>query len=86
VAGVWREALGLDAVGIHENFSALGGHSLLAIRIVTELRNRFQIDLPIRALFDAPTIAELSGRVRDRLVADIDALSDEEAGELVNHN
>jgi NAD(P)-dependent dehydrogenase (short-subunit alcohol dehydrogenase family)/acyl carrier protein len=83
IAQAWQEALGMDTVGIHENFSQLGGHSLLAIRIVSELRNAFQIDLPVRALFDAPTVAELSSHIKERLVADIEALSDEEARQLV---
>jgi acyl carrier protein len=60
VARVWQDALGIDAVGIHDGFAALGGHSLLAIRVVAELSKRFAIELPLRALLDAPTVAELA--------------------------
>ena len=60
VARIWQDALGIDAVGINDRFAELGGHSLLAVRIVAELGKAFQIDLPLRALFDAPTVAELS--------------------------
>jgi acyl carrier protein len=60
VARVWQQALGIDAVGIHDGFAGLGGHSLIAVRIVTELSKAFRIDLPLRALFDAPTVAKLS--------------------------
>ncbi|MGH8687987.1 MAG: acyltransferase domain-containing protein, partial [Burkholderiales bacterium] len=67
IASIWQEALGVDSVGINETFAELGGHSLLAVRIVAELRNAFRIDLPLRALFDAPTVAELS-RYVDALV------------------
>ena len=61
----------------------LGGHSLLAVKIVAELREAFQIDLPVRALFDAPTIAQLAQRIHDVIVAEIESLSDQEAESLV---
>ena len=84
IARVWQDALGIDEVGINDSFSQLGGHSLLAIRIVSELRKAFQIDLPVRALFDAPTVAELSSYVKKLLIAEIEALTDEEARQLVS--
>ncbi len=80
VARIWQEALGIDAVGIHDGFAELGGHSLLAVRIVVEMRKAFQIDLPVRALFDAPTVAELSRYLQTRAGAEIAA--DEEARKL----
>ena len=60
VAQVWQEVLGIDAVGIHDGFAQLGGHSLLAIRVVAALSKHFSIELPLRALLDAPTVAELA--------------------------
>jgi len=60
VARVWQDALGIDAVGINDSFAELGGHSLIAVRIVAEISKAFKIDLPLRALFDAPTVAQLS--------------------------
>ena len=60
VAQVWQDVLGIDAVGIHDGFAKLGGHSLLAIRVVAALSKRFAIELPLRALLDAPTVAELA--------------------------
>ncbi|MEU7425625.1 amino acid adenylation domain-containing protein [Streptomyces sp. NPDC040750] len=57
VAGVWRELLGLDAVGAHDNFFDLGGHSLLATRLVFRLREEFATELPLRVLFAEPTVA-----------------------------
>jgi acyl transferase domain-containing protein len=63
VARVWQGALGIDAVGINDSFAALGGHSLTAVRIVAELSKAFRIDLPLRALFDVPTVAELSRHI-----------------------
>ena len=64
VARIWQDALGIDEVGINDSFAQLGGHSLLAVRIVAELRKAFQIDLSVKALFDAPTVAELSRCVK----------------------
>ena len=85
IATIWQDALGIDAVGINDSFAELGGHSLLAIRIVAELRQAFQIDLPVRALFDAPTVAELSHYIKQHIIAEIDALTDEEAQRLVSN-
>jgi acyl carrier protein len=84
ICQIWQDALGIDKIGIKDNFSQLGGHSLLAIRIVSDLRRAFQIDLPIRALFDSPTIAELSHYIKEQLIAEIEALTDEEARQLVS--
>jgi acyl transferase domain-containing protein len=84
-ARVWEDALGINEVGINDDFSQLGGHSLIAIRIVSELRKAFQIDLPVRALFDAPTVAELSSYIKEQLIAEIEALTEEEAGQLVSN-
>ena len=85
IARIWQDAFGIDEVGINDSFTRLGGHSLLAIRIVAELRKAFQIDLPVRALFDAPTVAELSSYVKKLLIAEIEALTDEEARQLVSN-
>jgi acyl transferase domain-containing protein len=85
IARIWQDALGIDGVGIHDSFTRLGGHSLLAIRIIAELRRVFQIDLPVKALFDAPTVAELSTHIKEILIAEIDALTDEEARQLVSN-
>ena len=72
-------------MGINDSFAQLGGHSLLAVRIVADLRRTFQIDLPVRALFDAPTVAELSRYIKDHIAAEIEALTDEEARRLVSN-
>ncbi|TQM85434.1 amino acid adenylation domain-containing protein [Saccharothrix saharensis] len=60
VAAIWCELLRVDRVGLHANFFALGGHSLLATQVVTRLRTRLHCDLPVRQLFETPTVAELA--------------------------
>ena len=57
------ELLGLERVGINDNFFDLGGHSLLATQFISRLRDAFHIDLPLRALFESPTAAELAEKV-----------------------
>jgi acyl carrier protein len=60
VAQIWSEILRLERVGIHDNFFDLGGHSLLATQVMARLRQNFQLDFPVRSLFEAPTVAGLA--------------------------
>jgi acyl carrier protein len=57
---VWCEVLGMEAVGVRENFFELGGHSLLATQVMYSLRERFKVGLPLRIIFETPTVAELA--------------------------
>ena len=63
LVGIWSEVLGLKRVGIHDNFFELGGHSLLATQLISRVRDAFQIELPLRSLFEQATIAGLSKEV-----------------------
>jgi non-ribosomal peptide synthetase component F len=63
LAQIWREILGVAQVGIHDNFFELGGHSLLATQVVSRIRKTLKVELPLRSIFDSPTIAELAASV-----------------------
>ncbi|MEH2121095.1 amino acid adenylation domain-containing protein [Nostoc sp.] len=60
LAGIWAQILGLEEVGIHDNFFTLGGHSLLATQVISQVRKVFQQELSLRRLFEQPTIAGLA--------------------------
>ncbi|WP_406529699.1 amino acid adenylation domain-containing protein [Streptomyces sp. I8-5] len=65
VTDVWSEVLGVDRIGVHDDFFALGGHSLLATQVVSRLRRRLGADVPVRTLFSAPTPALLAAAVTE---------------------
>jgi acyl transferase domain-containing protein len=83
LAALWQNLLGFERVGIHDDFFGLGGHSLLATQIVARVRDLFQLDLPLQAIFEAPTIARFAQLVEDAIIAELEALSEEEAAGLM---
>lgn len=65
IAALWQELLGVEQVGVHDNFFELGGHSLLAVQLISRLRAAFGIELNLRQLFESPTVADLTAKVKE---------------------
>lgn len=69
LTGIWIQVLGIQSIGIRDNFFQLGGHSLLATQVISRIRKAFQLETPLRYLFESPTIAELSQRIEAEIKA-----------------
>ena len=95
LAEIWAKVLGLEQVGIYDNFFELGGHSLAATRVISRAREAFKMELPLRLLFEKPTIEELALAIRhsqalggeqedlNPILTELEALSDEQARQLL---
>ncbi len=95
LARLWSEVLSLDRVGIRDNFFDLGGHSLAATRVVTRVVKTFRVEVPLQALFAAPTVAEMAAVITahqekkleeqdlNRILAELELLSEDEAENLL---
>ena len=95
LAAIWENVLSLDQVGVHDNFFDLGGHSLAATRVVSQVIKQFQIEMPLQSLFQSPTVAEMAAVITEhqgrllgeeeleRLLSELELMSDEEARQLV---
>ncbi len=96
IVEVWQNLLGIEPVGIHDNFFELGGNSLLGVQLVAQLRGVFQVELPLRSLFEEPTVAGAAMIIEaamedgqsqiDKLteaLRKVEELSEEEAGALL---
>jgi acyl transferase domain-containing protein len=70
---IWQELLGIAPIGIHDNFMELGGHSLLGARMAARLRTSFGVELPLQAMFESPTVAELAVAIERAVIADLAA-------------
>lgn len=82
LAEIWSRVLTIDQVGVHDTFFHLGGHSLLATQVISRVRERFQIDAPLRLLFEQPTVDGLAGAI-DRLRSEQIETEEMEVLELV---
>jgi amino acid adenylation domain-containing protein len=67
LASIWTQVLNREKIGIHENFLEIGGHSLLATQVMSRIRNEFSVDVPLKVIFDSPTIAEMSSIIQAKI-------------------
>ena len=91
LAKIWAEVLAIDRVGIHDNFFDLGGHSLAALRVISRVIQSFKLVLPVRALYDAPTVARMAEVVKqnhahragdaelEQMLRQVETMTEEEA-------
>ena len=91
LVSIWTEVLSIERIGIEDNFFMLGGHSLMATQLIGRIRNAFGYELPLRRLFQTPTISGLASAIYESqttntddeeflaLMAELDGLTDDEA-------
>jgi len=91
LVGIWEEVLRVERVGIHDNFFELGGHSLLATQLISRVRDVFQVELPLRSVFELSTVEKLAEAITQkrieqedsneiaRLLETLEQMSEEEA-------
>ena len=91
ITAIWAEVLGINSIGIHDDFFDLGGHSLAASRVISRVIRTFQLELPLKFLFASPTVAEMatvisqyqakaaSQEALERMLHEVESMSEEEA-------
>ena len=89
LAAIWTEHLGVERIGVHDDFFALGGHSLLAVRLMAQVRREFNVEIPLADLYRWPTIDGIAVQIlqkkaeavgdqeMERLLAELETLSDD---------
>jgi acyl carrier protein len=85
LASIWTKLLGINRIGINDNYFELGGDSLLATQLVSQVRRVFEVELPLVDLFRHPTLAEFAASVEEAIIQQMEEISDEEAEQLLRN-
>jgi acyl carrier protein len=83
LARIWADVLHVERVGIHDNFFDLGGHSLLGMQVIARVRDLYEVNLPLRSIFEQGTVAQLAEILQNALFEKVASLSEEEAQRLL---
>ena len=86
IASIWADILGIEQISINDDFFDLGGHSLLVMRLISQLRNAFSLEISLRTIFDAPSIELLARTIEDLVLKEIEALSDDDVEQMLNED
>ena len=83
---LWQEVLKIDCIGIHDNFFELGGHSLLAMQVIARLRQGLELEIPLRTLFENPTVASFAKKIDTQLDKTLPDWPSDELANLSQNN
>lgn len=85
VAQIWAEILKWEHIGVHDNFFELGGYSLLGTQVLTRIRKALAVNMPLKVLFEAPTVAELATRIDALYWVSQEAQADQDRNPMLNY-
>jgi acyl carrier protein len=83
VADILRQLLRIEQLNIDDNFFVLGGHSLLGTQLIVRVREAFGVELALRDVFEAPTVAGISAAIERRVAASLESMTEEQANSLL---
>ena len=83
LASIWQDLLGIETIGVNDNFIELGGNSIIATQILNRMKEKFPVELPIGTLLKLPTIAMQAKAIDQKLLEIIQGFDDDELGKLL---
>ncbi|MEQ8973601.1 MAG: SDR family oxidoreductase [Coleofasciculus sp. C1-SOL-03] len=84
LADIWQQVLGVEPVGIYDNFFDLGGDSLIGIQLVSQIRTQFQLELSIRHVFESPCVADLALVIEEMIIEELEKITEDSTKELIS--
>jgi acyl carrier protein len=77
LADIWQQVLGVEPVGIYDNFFDLGGDSLIGIQLISQIRTKFQLELSIRHVFESPCVADLALVIEEMIIEELEKITED---------